>query len=441
LTLIIALVIAAKMVLTKNFIVEKLERKINCRVEIGDLDISIFSPTARVQLNDVKLGLRDSLADDKMPHDDRPKLEGDKVQVSMESVKLNVSLLGVIFKNVDVKGVQIDKAHAKAMWKEEGGTSLDSMFAKPKTDKEEAGDSFNIFENQNFVTNLHAFELTNTTADLLIESSMLKVALSDINLSIQDTLKIDPNQLDMVNEAKAQLAGTMVMTSTRQDNAHYGKISIDGELTAKLFNPETGDFDPNAVADLSISSDSYITGKVPALHKWGQMSLAALSKLGLSEKVIPEKIFFGGTRKLACKYFESQIELNDQLALTMGNWEGGLEAGSWFKLDKNTHYFKWLLIASPSASEKSKNFVAKSFRYIPKKEVQDLAIAEFAKLWFKNGRLAVRVDTSESLSSPKAKLINELPDLKKIGGELFDGFKGDLLDKGKKKLLDKLFGE
>lgn len=429
----VTLVVTSKMFLTKNYLVSELERSIDSRVQIGELEVKLFGGPARVTIKDVIIAERDDLARDEVPHDERPPIDDGAIKIS--EISFDVSLWELISKRIKVEQLAVSGLKASVVMDEDGKLNVEQLFAEPPKEKRarerrEKKEGFNAKENEDFVTELKSLVIKDTEFSMVIEKTGLVIEGRDVNIALTD-IKVDPNALEQVNEAHLQFSAHMDVFSNEKERKKFGQISLDGPARVKLFDPATGDLEPDAEVDFSIADDSYVSTQVPYVEKLWSATEKVMEKLSLEEYMLPDKLTFGRSKKVKASYLKGRVDLHEPLSLAMKDWELALDAGSWFESGSEEHQFKVLMIAGDSVSSFAKKHLSTLTDLVPE-ELRKVLHEEILSNIFIDDHLTLRVSTQGELSKPKVKLDTKLPDVEKMTKEYA---KKKLLDYGMKKLF------
>lgn len=429
LVLMLALIVAARAVLTKNVLVGMIEESIDSRVEIGALEVSLFSFPAHVELKDVVIGERDAYANDEVAHDDRPKLGGGVVRV--DSVICDVTLGDLLARRIRVEEFDLKGLHAKAVIYEDGSNSLDALFDEPpktkkRKDRERKEKGFNAKDHEEFVTELKRVRVADCGFEVVVEKTGLIIVGEGVGFDIED-IRVDPNALEQINEARISMKGRLFVFSNDVERVKFGELGYSGSARARLFHPVSGEFEPDMDLNLQITEDSYVSTEVPYVEKvWAVTE--KLDKLGLAKMRLPERVGFGRGRELKASYRKGRVDLLAPVSLEIEGWNLGVGAGSWFQTGDETHEFRGELVASEKVGDWVKGRLDSFVKLAPKELRRGLKEELIESLWV-NNRLTLQVGTHGLLSDPKVDFKNSLPDLKDVAKKAAK----DLL---KKKLFD-----
>jgi len=407
--LVIALSVACRIVLSKNFLAARIEAALNCRVEIGELHISLLSIPAKVVIGDVILAQRDDVVRDGVAHDDRPPLEGGEIRA--KEIRFHLSLRDLLSKKIEVSDLLLRGAHFDLKLSHEGELNIDPLFESPKKEKKERKrKGLNARDGAPFVTRLKRLRFEDAAFDLLIEKTGLMIQARDLNLDLSD-IQVDPNALEKVNEARLQLAVQLGVFSSRQDRPQYAQIGLEGPARVRLFDPATGELSPDADIDFAIDPASYVSAKARYIVELWKVT-DELVKIGLKTGLLSDTLSFGRERVLSASYAHNKLLLRKPLSLTMNDWELVLEDDSWLVFSSEQHASMVRLVAATGVSDFVRKHLLKLIEITPE-AVRDKLKAELLGPVFVDDRLTLKVATRGELSDPKVKLITSLPDAQK----------------------------
>jgi hypothetical protein len=426
--LMVALTAIYRALLSKDFLISKIEASINSRVQIGELGVSLFSIPARVVIANVIVAERDDVVRHGLPHDQRSRLESGEFRI--KEVSFDVSLKELFSKEIKVSQLNVVGAHADLVMNETGELNIEKLFAAPPgTSEKNDKKGLNAKDSPGFVAALDRLILKDASFDMVIKKTGLEMIGRDVNLDLSD-IKVNPNALELVNEAHMQLDAHFEAFSSKKGRLKYGQIGLKGPARVRLFDPATGALAPDAEIDFMIDPSSYVSTKAPYVVKLYEVT-EQLAKLGLQSKPLPEKLTFGRERKLKASHAQNKIDLHEPVSMVMDDWELVFEGGSWVELGSEEHRSGVRLIASAKVSDFVRKHLIKVTEIVPEKSrstLEDELIAQ----WFVENRLNLKASTHGALSDPGVKLATPLPDAEKIAK---DYAKSKLLDFINEKLL------
>ena len=209
-----ALMVTYHSLLSKNFLVAKIESSIDSRVQIGDFGVSLFSVPAKVVIHDVIIAERDEAARKGVPHDERETIEVGAIRI--EEIRFDVSLRELLSKEIKVSQLQVVGAHSDLVMNEAGEINVAKLFAAPpEAKKEPDDDGLNAKDSPEIVTSLERLIIKDASFNLVIEKTGLEIEGRNVNLDLSD-IKVDPNALEKVNEAQLEFAADFAAFSSRK---------------------------------------------------------------------------------------------------------------------------------------------------------------------------------------------------------------------------------
>jgi len=417
----------AKSYITKDFVVEKMEKSINSRVQIEDISVGFNGLSASVQLNNVLIAKRDDVANEKIPHEERDTI--DAGDLTIQTAKFNVSIWDAFSKEILVKEINLDGVIVNCTIDENGDVSIEELFAKPDKKKKKKRKKFNANENKKFVTKINEVHLTNTEINLIVEKSQLEVKGSNVNLHMLN-INVNPKKLETINDAKITLDGVFDIKSL-DNGVDYGKIIPIGEADVTLFNSSSGDLEPDMVLTLTVDSDSYLTSDIPMV-KGVWKAAEYVNKLGIDLLQIPNRAKFKNDQSVKVAYKSAKSTLLQPLSIKVEDWELELLGESWFHTGNEQHKIGVKFHIGRALSGAVDGLLGEASKLGGL--LDDLT--KGSKL-LEDGRLALHIESSGALSKPKITLKN---DLAVAPMDLIDGFlheKDNLRDNVKDKLKEK----
>ena len=210
---------------------------------------------------------------------------------------------------------------------------------------------------------------------------------------------------------------------------HYGDLNLTGDASAMIFNPETGNMEPDVRGRIDLGDASWLNTKVPVISDAWE-SLEILEKVGVSITRLPERATFGRSQAVAVHYHLGKITVHEPLSIWLGDWEIAALDGSWLQTETDQHEINAEMLASVKSSERFLKAMSAVVGLLPSK-MADKLINDVKGKIYKNNRLFIKVRSSEDLSDPKVRVVEGVPDLldeaKKSGEDALKQKAGDLL--------------
>ncbi|NNC88636.1 MAG: hypothetical protein HKN82_09285 [Akkermansiaceae bacterium] len=428
--------------LTVDRLVAEAEKEINSRVQIGSMEVSLFQVPARIVLRDVILAPRDG--QEAKPYPERAPLAGGPVEV--KEVRLAVSLAQLLARRIDIREFAFEEPRLGIVLDEEGNNSLDELLRSPGGGKSGksgvpaappggGGESLNVYQ-QGFLARIDGVRSTGGEVDLEIAKTRLRLLLHDVDVRL-DAIEVDPAALAETNAARLSLAGRLEVRSTKRDLL-YGRLDFDGPARVKLFNPATGDLDPEVSADLALGEESYLNAEIPVVRKaWKAVQL--LEKLGVKVDDLPPRADFGRSRSLAVHYFADRFTLEKPISLWFDDWELAVVDGTWIQTESDQHAGSAELVASERLSNGFRSKIGEGLSYLPK-EIYPEVLGMVEGELLRDGRLVVEIASAGDLSDPDVSALNMVPDVGDLVKAAAGRVSGGQLEELAEGLLKKLLG-
>lgn len=401
----------AKSYITRNYIVAAIEKSINSRVQVKDINVNLYGLSGSVDLNEVIIIQRDEVANMKTPHDEREPITSGDIQ--LKSVSFNISIWEIFSKKILVEKITLDGAILNLTLYESGDSSIEKLFAKPDRNISKKPKKFNAKENEKFITTINEVNLTNVDLNLIVEKTQLAVKGRGVNIHLLD-INVNPKKLDTVNDALVKLNGTFELLSLDNDE-DYGRIIAVADSKVTLFNTENGDMEPDMVLALSIDSESYLTSKVPVIKNiWKATDM--LKKIGVNSLTPPEKVSFKNDQSVRVGYKLGISTLLDPLSIKIKDWELELLSQSWLGSGNDMHMLGVKLHIGEVISNKLGGLLSGS-----SKVSGILGKLTGGESLLENGKLTLHLESSGELSKPKIRIKNNMT---KPAEDLIDNFLG-----------------
>ena len=417
-----AAIIAVKSIVTREFLVERIEESISSKVEIGKVHVSLLSFPARITLSNVSLSPLSSAEDN-------------DASIQVERVDLRVSLFALLMREVDVKSITVSGADIETTYREEGGHSIESLFEDPEKDTSDPSEpssldgeskSFNAFKQKDFVARLGNLTIENSRAHILLENMGVKLFCKNVNVVLSE-MKIDPNKLEETDVAQLDVSADVRVDSVK--GWQYGELFLRGEAVARIFNSQTGEAEPDVEGDFSLTQDSWLNTRIPFItHAWSTLSI--LEQVGVQVSGLPERARFGRSEAIAARYHLGKITVRKPLSIWVADWEIAALEKSWLDTGTDEHEAFAELLASESASEGFLSLMRKGVDFLPER-VREVVIQNIREKLYRYDRLLVPMKSTGDFSDPDIRPSGEIPDLaesaEEAGKELLKEKAGDLL--------------
>jgi len=413
--LVIPLIIAVSVkwfvgqMLSKSYFESAIEDSMNCEVMIGDVEVSLLSSPAVLTFSRVEIA---------------QKYEREAV-VEIQQLDLELGLWALLCRDMKVDSIRIQGAHFKNTWHEDGTHSLETLFSSAKGDAQnviassenrpaiqadgsatlagptEPTGGLNIFDQKDFIGSLGKLTIEDSTVDMTLEKTGLHIECRNVAAAL-DSLHIDSSNLAETDHVNLDMSGKMIITSLY--GRHYGTLDIKGDTITRLFNPDTGEMEPNMEGDLMIDDQSWLDTRIPVITQaWKQLEV--LEKFGIPVASLPEKSTFGRSKAINVHYHLGKLTLRQPLSIWVGDWEIAVIENSWIQSETDQHQITAELLASRSASQKFKGMTDTATSWLSEMVTQGTGNDLSQKL-FKGDRLSMRVRSSGYFSSPDIEAVD-----------------------------------
>lgn len=404
-----ALGILAQSYLTRDLLEREIEKSINSEVHIGEVDISFFSLPSRIVIRDVTLRHKDS----------KP---GSEAPITIREASLAVNLMALLRRHIHVTGITISEAAITNTYYKNGDTALQRLFESPDEEKRKRrdkkrregkkGGGFNIHDQKDFATTLDRLVIEDSSLELVLEGMGLNLLCQDLDVELS-SITIDPEDLVTTNNARLNIGSRIRIDSSK--GKQYADILLNGDATVRLFNPETGDAEPEVSGELHLDDSSWLNAQLPFITRaWN--SLAVLGKLGLQIGELPEKATFGRSQSISAHYHQGQVSVQQPLSIWLQDWEIAVLEGGWLNAQNDQHEVRGELLASRKASGFLKPLVFKGVALLPA-EIRDQVSLDLEGNLFRDDRLLVKIKSSGDFSDPKVRVDGEIVEISKAAKE------------------------
>lgn len=459
--LLVALIVAAgtivKSYITPDFITAAIEAEHNCRAEIGETKISLFSFPAKVEILGARIGARDEHADAGTKLAERPPLGVGAINA--DSITLEANLTDLVRKRISVEHLTIGKLYvAEFLIEREGGNSLDPFFDPPaivmgkpnpefedkkkrrevakerrKLAKDERPDAtgtpFAISELPLPAT-MRALNINDAQVNAKIRSNKTRITFSDIQLKVSD-IDIAPDDLGEHNHAKISLTAHLDVED-RDRTVKYADLDIRSDGAVIPFDPITGYINPDLTYQITVLQGGKLDA-IPALVKLAT-KIKKLDEIGLKLDALAEEITLGSDTTLALSYRDTTLELMQPAEIDFNGHLLTVHEGTWLHTGSNLHEAVAEVLLSKSASDRALGN-ARSFLTEKAKQFsfdQDMVLKYSMKLLepvTKDGQVWVPFTSSGDFDDPK---VRPDVDLKNLAETMALEALGDLLEKTQK---------
>lgn len=257
--------------------VTQIERQLNCRVEIADASLSLFSSPARLVFKGFKMAPRDAEVA-KEPGARSPLKEG-AAPILIPEISLAVKLEDLMNRRLFIEQLRLVSPVITEAIHENGQSTLEPLFKKPGPDapkaapvtapKETGGAASQQAEASSGGMEGFAFSVRKAAIEdgsLTIQNARTTVLVTGLNFSL-DEIDIDMRNLAQHNkmlvsmEAAVRVVGEARISGARQQ-ATLADLKLSGEGTITPVDPATRTLVPRTVLKLTLAKGSVIAGHI-----------------------------------------------------------------------------------------------------------------------------------------------------------------------------------
>lgn len=421
-------VLVVHALIDEKFLREEIEQSVNCEVEIEDVDVSILHIPAKVTMQGVRF----------LPKRGSALLGAGGAEsntgVQVDEIQLSVGLWSLLKQHINVTNIAVRGADISSVYRENGTMSVGDLFESPENKKRREKNEgsgirggFNAIEEHELVATLGGLSIENSRVNLTLESTGLQIRCSDVDI-VLGSIHVDPEKLEKINTAELKMSGRMRLDSVK--GWQYGDVSLSGESTVRIFNPKTGDIEPDVEGVFHLGEDSWLNTSVPFITKaWNHLEV--LEKVGIRVVKQPEKAMFGRSQSVAVHYHKGLITVRQPLSLWIGDWELAVLDGSWMQAETNQHEMQIELLASKKSSIHFRKLIGKGLEIVPEAG-RKLAAKNVEERLFRDNRLLVKIKSGGDFSDPEIRPVGAIVDLaeaaKDAAKKLFREKAGRILD-------------
>jgi hypothetical protein len=425
--------------------VSQMEAHTNCRLHIDDAKLSLFSKPALLSFKGVKIAPRDLEVG--KPLNERVPLAAGAAQIEVPEIVLEVKLEDLLNRRLLVDHLRILSPVVREYQNQEGKSSLESLFKKPKSDEGMASVPGTLRQsnaslpppqrtpssssettaksNARFAFAVSNAEIKDGTLTILNSGTTIQIRDLDFTLT-----GIDINPSDLVNHnrmsakisSQIQVAGEARIGGVKRP-AELANLNLSGEGSIIPIDPNTGDWMPTSTLKLTLAQGSTLAGHITMGDAAGK-EMKKLMEYGID--LSPVRV--GGPLQQAAVvegiYRNNRFWLRSDTLFSFPDYEIAIEKKSWIDTAQSSHEMEFRLSCGPELQSRLQGGMSKA------KLGDSITRGLMKALADQRGRLTFDIESEGSLSDPKIK-----PKLDRILKNLMSGEGlGDLLQGLFKKL-------
>jgi hypothetical protein len=429
----------------------------NCRAEIGEVEVDLFTSPAEVRLKEVRIGTRDEWVG--LPPAERPPMAAKGPSaIYVPAAVMAVELQDLLNQRLNVGDLRFVRPEVRESTDAEGRSSLESLFSSPRDVALDAvpaaipvappsnglsavpvavpvaaepPSSGSVSVGEDRVVAPVPEESSNEGLAWAIEQASIedglleidgddvRVRLSGLDFVVSE-IDIDPRNVLDHNRVIASLAcrvevdGLARVGSGKRD-VRIADLQVDGSASMVPLD-EYGRWNPETLLDLILARGSQVAGFMTIGEAAGN-NLGKLEQYGINLRDVPVGGELMEDARVRCKFSENQFTMIEELRLAFPDYELAIEPGSWLNTARDAHDMRLRLSCGPSLQERIQRGVAEA------KLGNSIASAVVKALADERGRMTFDIHSSGSLSDPKVR-----PSVERVLGNLLKGRGlGDLL--------------
>ncbi|MGI9241044.1 MAG: hypothetical protein ACR2RV_09590 [Verrucomicrobiales bacterium] len=440
--------------ITPDFITSTIESEHNCRAEVAETKISLFSFPAKVEILGVKIGARDEHADAGTKLADRPALGVGAINA--DSISLEANLLDLIRRRISVEHLTVDNLYvAEFLIEREGGNSLDPLFDPPTTVRGQPNPEFEEKKQRRELAKqrrkmakaerpeqeerpftiselplpatMSALNINNAQVNAKIRRNKTRITFSDIQIKVSD-IDVAPGDLGRHNRAKVTVTAHLDIED-RDRTVKFADLDIRSEGEVIPFDPVTGYINPDITHQITVLKGGKLDA-IPSLVKLAG-KIKKLDEIGLRLDVLAESITLERDSTVTLGYRDGTLEIVEPAQIDFNGHLLTVNKGAWLETGSNRHEASAEILLSAVASDQAlgnaRDFLrekAKQFSFD-----QDTVLKYSMKLLepvTKNGQVWVPFTSSGDFNDPK---VRPDVDLQNLAETIALEALGDILEK------------
>ncbi|QQL46271.1 hypothetical protein [Sulfuriroseicoccus oceanibius] len=446
-----ALQAAVANLVTPQNVVQELESRYNARVEIGQIEVNVFSTTPGIKVSEIKIGHRDQVANSGMPLAQRSAMASPVLE--FETVEMDVSLSALLARRVEVRELRFFRGSVLGRMRSSGDVTLSSLVEKPLiVNGKEVGKSEGPQEGTAPAgsgggellefSGINQVVIEETGVSLLINGRKTELNVQGLELTIGKVAMTDGG-VPAAQKVPLDLAGKLRVIRTK-DSFELAVFDLAGKADVDL----ASDSDGAEVAGVDLTmkiADSSDISVLPSLEK-ARKKLKKLTQAGitLDEYLADSVTFPQGGVDLVARMENEVIRLVQPLDAEYGQFDLVVAAGGELRLSNDSHHFDFSVIGDDVVSATALRQINEKKEMLPAGELREQFVADVRESLFKSGRLTLDFASKGKLADPDVDFTNELPDPKDYLKGLLDQISRDPkarenLEKAGSELLRGLF--
>lgn len=430
--------------LNKEALVLRLESELNCRADVMDVQVNLFSNPARIALTDLTLRERDAEAG--KPLADRKPAQTGAAAFSAGYANLIIRWSDLLRGNLHISNFSVLNLWLRDEVSSDGVSSLAEVLRhpgskqkKPSVASTSASDKSKEPHPQATSSSgaapappaallplgltLDSLTVKNATLVLINRQARTRTVCNELNLAVTD-LDVDPSNLAAHNQLRLTIDGKVTATSRLKvkdalQDVKLADFAFEGKGLVHPLEPATGLFDPEAALDLVVKQGSTLGGEQTIGEAAGEDKTLASMKKNLGIDI--SHVRTGGKLKsdltASSKLQHGRLEFLNDMRLEFEDYSVLLRAGSWLDGGQDDHEFQLQLLPGDTLAKQVTGGLSEHLG-------GGMAKAGMALFNDGQGHLAIDLVSSGRLSKPKVRFGGQAGAIE----QLFKGVGGGLLN-------------
>lgn len=405
---------------TPELFVEQIESRLNCRAEIESVD-AYWLGKSRILIKGLSLADRDDSVDSGVALRDRLPLVDPPVRV--ETIELALQPGSLLLKRLSVKKLSFDGVELKMLLREDGTSSLESLFEKRAGEAMPIGEPAvslePVAEEENAVFDAGSIPVailadragvTNSRLFITVEKTGATIELEDANFEFFG-IDVNPRNLAAQNRAEFEFSGKIALGKGEAASKAL-EAQIRGRGETKPFDPEKAKWAPSWKSEIALVKGSRLD-TVPIVEKLKE-KLEAVNRPGIDLSGIMAKGELVEDAVTELSYKRGRYQFEKEFVLDFGGTRIDVHPESWIDAGENLHEIRGAVTGSREFTEEVQT---KAQAYLdeltggraPSQVVKTLMIPIT-----KEDRIHLQVISRGDLSDPKPDLVTPIGNLREL---------------------------
>lgn len=447
----------------RDSIVEKMEAQWNCRVGLDSTSISLFSFPAKVELQGLKLSMRDEEVG--KPLMQRVVLDEKNVLIAANHVILAVELEDIIRGRLSVMNLQITDLMAKAEVDEKGVSTLQALFKSPSkmaspvvgVDTRQADQTVGVGSTQATGIGVDEISKKKTEHETQEKNTPFKAEDMRVSLTVQDAgvknarVEITSRKNGMritLENVRFELKGIDVIPSDlanhnrcgfyfeggirveeQNQKAQIANFNLVGSGSLRPFDVNTGELSPDLNLEVTVKKGGLIGGTL-LVQQLDKKDLKKLKDYGLELGDIALGGVLQEDANTQVHHVRGKLYIKKDTRLVFPQYEITLLEKSWFNAQQDAHLARARLVVNQDLSSRLLGGAKTSLSAKYGESLASVGMGVLgATLMDDQKRITMPFKSKGSLSKPEVDmdtLLNDAKDLiKDAGKSLLQGLLGN----------------